>query len=473
MLAGEGATAEELSRIVLCDQPTVQAASDLTVLQRLRQGPPSLLSQTVLHQAQPVFRLHPIAEYPLFAPRLPVQPAGRYRLSRFAHLRLRNDDYGAGWSPLVLESPLSGFRGISHDGGLPLITSLATPITRETLTNRCGELGDETVSAILQLLLASGLVTAEDAQPRSGTRMRLDVTFPEDTDPDLRIWEFHDLLFHARSRTGLHDDQAGPTFRLAMDIEPGPATRPLPIGKTVLLPQPDAKEVLANDPPLTAVLETRHSRRNYSETPLNLQQLGEFLFRTARLRATAGPGQGLRCEIADHPYPTGGALGGLDLFLTVNRVHGLTRAVYYYDPAGHALVEVNSSPDDTENHLTQAAASSPGMKPDVLITVVSRFERTAWKYSAFPYAITLANTGVLYQTFYLVATAMRLAACALAGGNTSTSVRALCLNWPHEVPVGDFILGTPEPRRNPDHGPEWRTVRGSHWLPETRTGDIP
>ena len=37
----------------------------------------------------------------------------------------------------------------------------------------------------------------------------------EDENPSLRTWEFHDLLFHSRSREGRHDLAIGGTYRFA------------------------------------------------------------------------------------------------------------------------------------------------------------------------------------------------------------------------------------------------------------------
>jgi hypothetical protein len=50
--------------------------------------------------------------------------------------------------------------------------------------------------------------------------------------------------------------------------------------------------------------------------------------------------------------------------------------------------------------------------------------------------------GVLYQTFYLVATAMNLAACGLGLGNADRFRRLASTNYFEESSVGEFMLGT-------------------------------
>ena len=58
------------------------------------------------------------------------------------------------------------------------------------------------------------------------------------------------------------------------------------------------------------------------------------------------------------------------------------------------------------------------------------------------YATILKNVGVLYQTMYLVATAMGLASCALGGGDADLFVAAVGTDYYAETSVGEFILGS-------------------------------
>ncbi len=56
--------------------------------------------------------------------------------------------------------------------------------------------------------------------------------------------------------------------------------------------------------------------------------------------------------------------------------------------------------------------------PQILLVITARFGRLFWKYQSLAYALILKHVGVLYQTFYLVATGMNLAPCALGTGNS-------------------------------------------------------
>ena len=79
--------------------------------------------------------------------------------------------------------------------------------------------------------------------------------------------------------------------------------------------------------------------------PITDRQLGEFLFRVARVKdcrqaevATAcGP---VRMDFASRPYPAGGGLYELELYAAVNRCADLRPGLYHYDPARHRLTRL-------------------------------------------------------------------------------------------------------------------------------------
>src|SRR5229473_2106532 len=61
------------------------------------------------------------------------------------------------------------------------------------------------------------------------------------------------------------------------------------------------------DIPFTRVLEQRHSIRKHGEQPITAEQLGEFLYRTARLRVLSDVTEE-GYERSGRPYPNGGGL---------------------------------------------------------------------------------------------------------------------------------------------------------------------
>jgi len=77
------------------------------------------------------------------------------------------------------------------------------------------------------------------------------------------------------------------------------------------------------------------------------------------------------------------------------------------------------------------------------------------------------HSGGLYQTMFLVATAMGLAPCGLGSGNADLAARTFGLDYLRESSVGEFILGSrPMPAFDaaPVALPEgWQPVNDSQW----------
>lgn len=92
--------------------------------------------------------------------------------------------------------------------------------------------------------------------------------------------------------------------------------------------------------------------------------------------------------------------------------------------------------------MLKEARSAAGLDELPQIPIAARFQRMSWKYESMAYSAILMNVGTLYQTMYLVATAMDLAPCALGGGNSDVFARAAELDYYTETSVGEFSIGS-------------------------------
>jgi SagB-type dehydrogenase family enzyme len=374
-----------------------------------------------------------VAVSPHFVSR-PGQVVARrsYVLSRFAYLRREGPE-------AVLESPLAHSRIILHDCRVAaLVAALATPATTADLAERIGTLPVEGVAGVLALLLKAGMLVA------AGT----------EESPDLATWEFHDLLFHARSRGGRFDAPYGGTYRLAGRLPPPPAVKPAVGGEAHELYRPDLDRLERDDLPLARVQAQRRSIREFDATrPISSRQLGEFLFRVARVTGyreaeVSTPSGPMRMEFAPRPYPAGGSLYELELYAVVEACTDLPPGLYNYDAAGHRLIRMSGRTEEVAALLCDAADST-AIEADtlqVVLILAARFPRLAWKYESIAYALTLKHVGVVFQTMYLTATAMGLAPCAIGGGDADLFARAAGTDYCAETSVGEFLLGTPRPQ---------------------------
>jgi len=386
-----------------------------------------LVSRSVHENGTPLATVVTVSPQFVWKP-LTLRSDRPYVLSRFAYLHREG-------SQSILESPLAHARVLFHDWrAAAIIGALAEPITAAEVSSRPGLAGEVGVS-LLTLLFRAGMVCEAGA---------------EEQDADLRTWAFHDLLFHARSRKGRSDAPYGGTYRFVGESAPPPALKPLPAGEVIPLDRPVLARLEREDPPLTWVQERRRSVRTFdANRPITLHQLGEFLFRVNRvkeyrkdeLETVRGP---VVMDLAPRPYPAGGGLYELEIYAVVNACDGLAPGLYYHNPSQHQFIRVQDRQQSAENLLRDAAESTavPAGELQVLFVLAARVPRVAWKYESIAYALILKHVGVVYQTMYLVATAMGLAACAVGGGDADLFARATGCKYVAEASVGEFLLGS-------------------------------
>ena len=348
----------------------------------------------------------------------------RYRFSRFAYIH-------AVAGRFVIESPFTpAVIELTDKAVFEVLAVLAEGVWLKELLEPLSEEVRTLVIQILEKCQACRLLTPLDENGRA----------LEDQN-ELQTWEFHDLLFHARSRAGRHDHPFGGTYRFSETTEPLPAFKNRAFRRVFPLHVPDMEQLKAQDPPFSQVLEGRTSLREYSSIPLDIEQLGEFLYRSCRhIRLYDGGAGGQVCH---RVAPSGGGMHPLEVYLLIKACRGIAPGTYHYHPRDHQLGLVTEWNGDMEAVLADAGRASGlgAQHPPVLICLAARFQRTAWKYAGIAYATILKDVGSLYQTFYLVATAMGLAPCGLGSGNSDTFARLIGSRYYDETTVGEFMLG--------------------------------
>ena len=244
-------------------------------------------------------------------------------------------------------------------------------------------------------------------------------------------WQFHDLIYHAKSdyflaRYSILRPSRSAHRRFA--AEDGMQSR-FPETKVLQPPIRDAE--------LKAVFDHRRSTRDFEERPISLTQLSDFLSYTAGATSREDlPGR------TGRPYPAAGALYELSIYVVANDCRGLARGLYKFNPEVHALRHLADFDGYCDRLVRHASAASEGARVQVLIVISAQFEKVLRKYPGFGYSLILKDVGVVLQTFYIAAAAMNLGICALGGGDRDAFRSALGLDPLVESAVGEVILGS-------------------------------
>jgi len=381
---------------------------------------------------------HGVAYTPQFAP---VADAEKLALSRFAMLRREE-------GRVLLETALKPYHLLSETPEADaLLGRFLRGVRVSEVLSQWPAPAREPLRDLLALLKHDGILLAAD-QDSPGRR---------DEGAALAQWDVHDLWMHGASRLGYTQmgyGEFGGVFPNIGRYEPRPAVRPAWSGERIALAKPDMEELYKSEfPALAGVQDYRRSVREYNEEqPLPLEQLGHLLYRACRVTfrdetefesPLADVDGKAKVEFAWRPYPTGGASYELEVYLSADRCAGLDSGFYHYDAERHCLVRIAGRTPEVEELLHGAyVATGYQAKPQVVLHIAARFQRVAWKYRAIAYSVILKNAGVLYQTLYLVATAMGIAPCGLGSGNIELFRRITGLDPMVEGSVGDFGLGS-------------------------------
>lgn len=348
-----------------------------------------------------------------------------YRLSRFAYLH-------RGEKGLILESPVTSRRCYFYsDPALALLWQLSIGFSMESYRHDPAwkALGPA-AEVLLEFMAREGFVVPEKGDKEN-----------EPGSPKA-FWEFHDLLFHAHSFNGRDIDPSGGTYRFKGAVPPLPPVKP-PMGtNTIILPKPSEADKAKLNTPFHAVLAARQSIRTNSGTAMTLDDLGAFLYSAARVKRVETIDSRDGDAVSYRPYPSGGARHPLEIYLFLRNCAGVLPGMYHYDPQRHILEPVElKGPRRVELERWNPLGAWGGPPQQALIFITARFGRTAWKYERIAYRLVQEDLGCLYQTFYLVATALKLAPCAIGNADPDLFAAVTSIDYYAEPLVGVFALG--------------------------------
>jgi SagB-type dehydrogenase family enzyme len=160
------------------------------------------------------------------------------------------------------------------------------------------------------------------------------------------------------------------------------------------------------DKPLKDVIQNRKSHRNFSTTPLTIEELSYLLWAT----------QGLRKErdTRFRTVPSAGARHPFETYLYIREVESLSEGFYRYLPLEHKLAFLFERTDAPLRLVDACFGQSFIGKAAVTFMWTVIPYRSEWRYHATSYKVIALDAGHLCQNLYLACDAIDAGTCAIA-----------------------------------------------------------
>lgn len=163
---------------------------------------------------------------------------------------------------------------------------------------------------------------------------------------------------------------------------------------------------------LDEVLKQRSSRRDFSSLPLASAELATLLCRAYGVRSH------IRAyNVRDFPMrtcPTSGGLQAVELYLVAHLVDGVEKGLYHFHPERLSLEQIDRG--YMRRKVVQSCTFQEwiGSAPVVLF-IVCDTRKLVWKYGRRAYRMVHIDAGIVAENLHLVATALGLSSCMVAG----------------------------------------------------------
>jgi SagB-type dehydrogenase family enzyme len=204
-----------------------------------------------------------------------------------------------------------------------------------------------------------------------------------------------------------------------------PGGERIELGRIGRLPQPDQ--------PLAAVLAGRRSIREYDARPVPLRTVASLLHHACGTTGEMGHPEHPEIRQRLRAHPSGGALYPIETYLVALRIEGLDAGVYHYHAPDDCLEVVRRA--DVADRLASLMLMGGGRLDSAgLVVFAARWEQPIAKYGERSYRVVLLDAGHVAQNVLLVAGALGLATCPIAGFHDDALAAELGLD-PNQEPV--------------------------------------
>lgn len=161
------------------------------------------------------------------------------------------------------------------------------------------------------------------------------------------------------------------------------------------------------------LINTRISRRRYTEDKLTLTELSFLLWATQGVKTIIGT----RRKATMRTVPSAGARHPFETYLFINRVEGLEVGVYHYLASEHKLEFVKTI-ENQADRVSEAYCGQTFFGNAAVSFVWTAIPyRSEWRYSLDAQKYALIDVGHVCQNLYLACEAIGCGTCAIGAYN--------------------------------------------------------
>ena len=191
-------------------------------------------------------------------------------------------------------------------------------------------------------------------------------------------------------------------------------------GRIVELPDPGEIDPGRSD--LRLAIEKRRSVRDYTRTPLSVDELSYLLWCTQGVKELIPHSGTLRT------VPSAGARHALETYLLVNNVDGIEKGLYRFLAIEHRLAPLEFE-RGLEERITAACLGQDMVRTSAVTFIWAAVPyRMIWRYGERGYRYLYLDAGHACQNLYLAAEAIECGVCAIAAFLDDEMNRAIGLD---------------------------------------------
>ena len=175
------------------------------------------------------------------------------------------------------------------------------------------------------------------------------------------------------------------------------------IADAIPLPEPDFSALASKS--FTECAESRKSLRKYRQDALSQNELSFLLWETAKIKKQ-------KKQWSRRPVPSAGGRHCIKTYLYIDRVEGIDKGIYVYQPENHELLPVCH--DDGLREKLRLALYDQDFGSAVIFLWAAVPYIMEYRYSTVSHKMIAFEAGHICQNLHLAAEAIECGSCAIS-----------------------------------------------------------